>query len=67
MVMYIQNRFYLFELKLNRSASVAMSQINLKRYQDKFELAGAPVAKIAINFSLEERTITDWVISPDVK
>ncbi|MDO4462149.1 MAG: AAA family ATPase [Bacteroidia bacterium] len=60
--MNVRGRFYLFELKMNQSAEVAMSQINIKQYQEKFELTGATVTKVAVNFSLDQHTITDWVI-----
>lgn len=55
-------KLYLLELKLNRSAEAAMNQINLKNYPQRFTLEGLPVVKIGVNFSLEERNVTDWRI-----
>ena len=58
-------KLYLFELKLNKSAEVAMQQINLKDYASKFALSGLPVVKVGINFDAERRTISDWEIVKD--
>ena len=54
--------FYLFELKKDKSADAAMTQINLRDYASKFSLCGLPVVKVGINFNSEQRTITDWKI-----
>ena len=53
---------YVIELKLDRSADVAMNQINLKQYPERFVLCGLPVVKVGINFDTEKRTISDWRI-----
>ncbi len=53
---------YLFELKMDKSADAAMTQINLRDYASKFSLCGLPVVKVGINFNSEQRTITDWKI-----
>ena len=53
---------YLFELKLNKSAEAAMSQINLKDYPSRFALSGLPIVKVGINFDSVRHTIDDWVI-----
>ena len=53
----------ILELKLNQNAEIAMKQIDLQQYADRFALCGLPVVKVAINFSAETRTIADWVIS----
>ena len=62
MVMNTGKAIYLFELKLNKSAEVAMQQINLKDYASKFSLSGLPVVKVGINFDEVRRTISDWEI-----
>ena len=35
-----KSRLYLIELKLNQNAQVAMQQINLKNYRQRFALSG---------------------------
>ena len=60
MVLRTKQALYLFELKLNRSAQVAMDQIDLKDYASKFALSGLPIVKVGINFDPERRTIGDW-------
>lgn len=62
MVMRTATRLYLIELKINQSAAKAMGQIDLKDYPSRFALQNLPVVKAGINFSLEERTITEWEI-----
>ena len=59
-VMKTSTALYLFELKLNMSADVAIRQIDLKDYSSKFALSGLPVVKVGINFDPDRRTISDW-------
>ena len=63
MVLKTATTLYLFELKLNKSASDAIRQIDLKAYASKFSLCGLPIVKIALSFDSEKRTIGEWVIS----
>ena len=62
MVMQTRKALYLFELKLNKSAEAAMSQIDLKDYASKFTLCGLPIVKVGINFDTDRRTISDWKV-----
>ena len=62
-VMNTGKTIYLFELKLNKSAEVAMQQINAKNYASKYSLNGLPVVKVGINFDAEKRTLGEWQIS----
>ena len=62
MVMQAFAKLYLFELKLNRSAAVAMQQINLNDYPARFSQCGLPIVKVGINFDTATRTVSDWVI-----
>lgn len=55
-------KLYLIELKLGRSAEAAMEQIDLKGYARRFTLSGLPVVKVGVNFSMNERNITDWKV-----
>ena len=61
-VMKSAKALYLFELKLNKDAAIAIGQINLKDYASKFALSQLPVVKVGINFDSERRTISDWEI-----
>ena len=61
-VMKSAKSLYLFELKLNKDAAIAIGQINLKDYASKFALSQLPVVKVGINFDSERRTISDWEI-----
>ena len=62
MVLRTATHLYLFELKLNQSADVAMKQIDLKEYAKRFALCGLPIVKVGINFDVETHTIKDWKI-----
>lgn len=62
MVLRTKTTLYLLELKLDKSASAAMEQINLKNYPERFALCGLPVVKVAVNFDSERCTLGDWVI-----
>ena len=62
MVMNSGKALCLFELKLNKSAEVAMNQINLKDYPARFALTNLPIIKIGINFDTTTHTIEDWKI-----
>ena len=53
---------YVMELKLDKNATVAMEQINLKNYPERFALCGLPVVKVAVNFDSESGTLGDWMI-----
>ena len=50
MVLRTKTTLYTFELKLDKDATVAMEQINLKNYPERFALCGLPIVKVAVNF-----------------
>ena len=62
MVMRTPTTLYVIELKLNKSASDAVKQIDLRDYPSRFALCGLPVVKVGINFDSERRTVDDWEI-----
>ena len=64
LVLRTQTTLYVMELKLNQSAEVAMRQIDLKQYPDRFRLCGLPMVKVGINFDTERHTLKDWLIEP---
>ena len=53
---------YLFALKLNKDANVAIQQIDLKEYAKRFALCRLPIVKVGINFDTETHNISDWKI-----
>jgi len=53
---------YLIEIKLDKSASEALEQIDLKNYSSRFALTGKPVVMVGVNFSRETANIEDWKI-----
>ena len=65
MVLRTTTHLYLFELKLNQSADVAMKQIDLKEYAKRFALCGLPIVKVGINFDVEMHTIRDWKVEEE--
>lgn len=62
-VMRTRDHLYIIELKLDKTAGAAIAQIELKKYADRFALCGLPVVKVGINFSSDEKNITDWKIA----
>ena len=63
LVLHAPQALYIIEIKLNKSAEAAMEQIELKQYDKRFALLNLPVVKVGVNFSTEERNITDWTIT----
>ena len=61
-VMRTADTLYVIELKLEKSADMAMNQINLKNYPERFALSGLPVVKVGINFDAGKHTLGDWII-----
>ena len=55
----------IMELKLNKSAQEAISQIRNKQYDLPFQLNGKRLVKIGINISAQTRTISDYVIDEE--
>lgn len=53
---------YLFELKINQDADVALQQIEDKGYAKPFADDPRQLYKIGLNFSTETRTIDDWKV-----
>ena len=63
LVLHAPQALYIIEIKLNKSAEAAMTQIELKQYDKRFSLLNLPVVKVGVNFSTDARNITDWTIS----
>ncbi len=53
---------YVMELKFDGSADAALKQIDDKGYLVPYIADGKRLVKVGVNYSSEERTITDWII-----
>lgn len=53
---------YLFELKIDQSADVALKQIEEKGYAHPFASDSRKLFKIGVNFSTEKKCIDDWKV-----
>lgn len=51
---------YLIEFKLNENAKIAIQQIKDRKYAAAYYNAAKTVFLVGINFSQEERNVTDW-------
>ena len=53
---------YIFELKINQSAEVALRQIEEKGYAQPFATDPCNLFKIGVNFSTAKRCVADWKV-----
>ena len=53
---------YVMELKFDGSADAALRQIDEKGYLIPYTADGKRLVKVGVNYSSEERTITEWRI-----
>ena len=51
---------YVIECKRDQSAAEALAQIDEKKYADKLSVQNKKIVKIGVNFSTEERNLTEW-------
>jgi hypothetical protein len=65
MVMHTRKAIYVFELKINKSAELALRQIDEKGYMIPFTADGRKLIKCGINFSTTTRTIDEWIIKEE--
>lgn len=61
MTAFFENRIFIFEFKLNKSAEDALKQINENGYANKFLTDGRPITKVGVNFSTVTRNIEEWI------
>ncbi|MBF5059411.1 hypothetical protein NEPTK9_000925 [Candidatus Neptunochlamydia vexilliferae] len=50
----------IFELKLDKTAAIAFSQAEAKRYRERYSLDGKEILVLGVNFSSQSRNIGDW-------
>ena len=60
MVLKTEKTIYIFELKYNQSAKVAINQINQKDYAKIFTDDGRRIIKVGVNFSEDSRSLESW-------
>ena len=63
MVIETKHYIYLFEFKINKSAKLAMEQIENKAYPNKYKYDTRQLFKIAINYNTDLRQITETLIT----
>ncbi len=59
-VLEFNERVYIFEAKLDKSAEEAIKQIKEKKYYEKYR--GKEIYLIGINISSEKRNIEEYII-----
>lgn len=62
MLVQTKDYIYIFELKIDQSAEVALKQIEDKGYARPFATDSRKLFKIGVNFSTEKRCIDDWKV-----
>lgn len=62
MVLKTEKTIYIFELKYNKSAEVAVKQIDQKDYAKIFAEDGRRIVKIGLNFSEDRRSLEPWKV-----
>ena len=61
-VVWMSDAIYVIELKVNGTAQDALQQINDNGYARPYEQDGRRIVKIGVRFSLESKTVEEWVI-----
>ncbi|MEZ4661236.1 MAG: AAA family ATPase [Caldilineaceae bacterium] len=59
-VVELTGHIYLFEFKLDKSADVAMAQVEDHAYYQKYRRRGKPVTYIGANFNSTTRQVDEW-------
>ena len=62
-VLRLPKTIYVLELKYGHSSEEAMEQMCRKDYAAAFALDGRRVIEVGINFSRDERTVTEWTVT----
>lgn len=62
MVVWMPETTYVFELKTDATAMVALHQINEKGYAIPYQTDGRKVVKVGVKMNVETRTVEEWVI-----
>lgn len=60
LVSEMPTRTYIFEFKLDKTATCALDQAAAKKYQERYSHQGKEILLIGINFSSKTKNISDW-------
>ena len=63
MIVQTPDYIYIFEFKLDKTAAIALQQIEEKGYARPFAADERTLYKIGVNFSSEKRCVDDWKIA----
>ena len=56
------NSIYVFEMKVDKTAEIALQQIDDKGYLIPYTTEDKRLVKVGLNFSSETRTLQDWIV-----
>ena len=59
-VIELEERIYIFEFKLNKSAQDALNQLKAQSYYQKYQGSNKPITCVGANFSTEKRNLDGW-------
>lgn len=62
MVLVFQEDIFIFEFKIDSSASSALTQIKEQKYYEKYKTYKKIITLIGANFDSEVRTVSEWVM-----
>ncbi|MFN8492439.1 MAG: AAA family ATPase [Caldilineaceae bacterium] len=60
------DRIFLFEFKLDKSATEALQQIRTQEYFRKYQGRGKPMTLIGANFDSAQRKVSEWLTEAEV-
>ena len=60
-VVHMLSTIYVFEFKFHATAGQALSQIEEKKYYQRFLASKKRIILVGVQFDLEDRTIKEWV------
>ena len=62
-VVWMPDAIYVMELKVNGTAQEALQQIEAHGYARPYEQDGRRVVKIGVSFSMQTKTVEEWIIA----
>jgi len=63
-VVELENKVYIIEMKIGDNAQDALDQIKEKGYADRYKGSGREVILLGIGFDIESRNISDYLVEP---
>jgi hypothetical protein len=62
LAIFFYDTIYIIEFTCNQSADTAIQQIQDKGYADMYRSSGKQISLIGINFSTEQKNLTEWKV-----